>query len=111
MKIIVAIIRPYKLEAVKAALGEAVESLFVTEVRGFGRQLGHSEIYRGAEYKVEFVVKLRLEIICEDAEAEGLIARVSGGARTDKIGDGKIFLSRIGNVVNIGVEEPADAMI
>jgi nitrogen regulatory protein P-II 1 len=105
MKIIEALIRPYKLEEVKQALGDRIEGLTVTEVRGFGRQRGHSEIYRGSEYKVEFVSKLKLEIICKDDETEDLITLLSDTVRTGKIGDGKIFVKHVEAVVRIRTDE------
>jgi nitrogen regulatory protein P-II 1 len=105
MKIIEALIRPYKLEEVKTALGDRIEGLTVTEVRGFGRQRGHSEIYRGSEYKVEFVSKLKLEIICKDDEVEDLMALLADTVRTGKIGDGKIFVKHVETVVRIRTDE------
>jgi nitrogen regulatory protein PII len=101
LKRIVAIIRPFKLGDVRAALAGRIEGMTVEEVRGFGRQYGHSEIYRGSEYKVDFVPKVRLEILCEDREAPFLMDLISESARTGKIGDGKVFLLGVDSVVDL----------
>jgi nitrogen regulatory protein PII len=112
MKLITAIIKPFKLEEVKAALAEVgVEGMTVTEVKGFGRQKGHTEIYRGSEYTVDFLPKVKLEV----AVAEGTVAKaidaIVGSARTGKIGDGKIFVMPLEEVVRIRTEERGDIAI
>lgn len=111
MKKIEAIIRPHKLDEVRAALGTSIQGMSVTEIRGFGRQRGHSEVYRGAEYKIDFVPKIRIEIVCKDEEAEGIIAAICGNARTGKIGDGKIFVSDIRDVIRIRTGERGEGVI
>src|ERR1035438_534554 len=96
MKKIEAIIKPFKLEEVKDALGEiGIEGMTVTEVKGFGRQKGHTEIYRGSEYTVDFLPKIKLEAVVPDASAEAVVAAIVKAAKTGKIGDGKIFVSSI----------------
>ena len=93
MKLIMAIIKPFKLDAVREALTElGVQGLTVSEVKGFGRQKGQTEIYRGAEYVIEFVPKVRLDIVIDDAEADRVVEAIRDAANTDKIGDGKIFV-------------------
>src|SRR5213594_3889301 len=93
MKKIEAIIKPFKLDEVKEALARAgVEGLTVSEVKGFGRQKGHTELYRGAEYVVDFLAKVKLEIIVEDAKASAVVEAILNAARTGRIGDGKIFV-------------------
>jgi len=93
MKLILAIIKPFKLDAVREALTElGVQGLTVSEVKGFGRQKGQTEIYRGAEYAIEFVPKVRLDIVIDDAEADRVVEAIRDAANTDKIGDGKIFV-------------------
>lgn len=113
MKKIEAIIKPFKLEDVKDALVEAgIEGMTVSEVKGYGRQQGHSELYRGAEYVVEFIPKIKIEIIVSsDAYAETATKIISESAKTGKIGDGKIFVSTIDHVVRIRTDETdADAL-
>jgi nitrogen regulatory protein P-II 2 len=106
MKLITAIIRPHKLEDVRQAVGEAgVQGVTVTEVRGFGRQRGHTEVYRGAEYVVEFVPKTKIEIAVDDALAERVIDAITNTARTGKVGDGKIFVFDLEQVVRIRTGE------
>lgn len=106
MKKIEAIIRPHKLDGVHDALVEAGYSgLTVTEVRGYGRQKGHKEIYRGSEYNIEFVPKIKIEIICEDDKKEKAIAIIIDSARTGQVGDGKIFVSSIEEAIRIRTEE------
>ena len=96
MKKIDAIIKPFKLEDVKEALATVgVEGLTVTEVKGFGRQKGHTEIYRGSEYTVDFLPKIKLEIVLEDDQVEAAVDAIVKSAKTDKIGDGKVFISSI----------------
>jgi nitrogen regulatory protein PII len=106
MKKIEAIIKPFKLEEVKDALSEiGVEGMTVTEVKGFGRQKGHTEIYRGSEYTVDFLPKIKLEIITPDDRAEAAIASIVKAAKTGKIGDGKVFVTAISEAVRIRTEE------
>ena len=109
MKKIEAIIKPFKLEEVKDALGEiGQEGMTVTEVKGFGRQKGHTEIYRGSEYTVDFLPKIKLEIILGDERADAAIAAIIKAAKTGKIGDGKIFVSEIKDSIRIRTEEKGD---
>ncbi len=106
MKLIVAIIKPFKLDEVREALiALGVEGLTVTEVRGFGRQKGHTEIYRGTEYAVNFVPKVKLEIAVDDPLAEQVIETISQQAKTDAIGDGKIFVLNMDQAVRIRTGE------
>jgi nitrogen regulatory protein P-II 2 len=106
MKLITAIIRPHKLEDVRKVIGDVgVQGVTVTEVRGFGRQRGHTEVYRGAEYLVEFVPKTKIEIAVDDALAERVIEAIINAARTGKVGDGKIFVFDLEQVVRIRTGE------
>src|SRR5215831_18840198 len=106
MKKIEAIIKPFKLEEVKDALsGLGVEGMTVSEVKGFGRQKGHTEIYRGSEYTVDFLPKLKIEIVIEDSEAESAVDAIIKAAKTGKIGDGKVFVSPIDDAIRIRTEE------
>jgi nitrogen regulatory protein P-II 2 len=106
MKLISAIIKPFKLDEVRKAVSEVgVQGVTVTEVRGFGRQRGHTEIYRGAEYVVEFVPKTRIEIAVEDSLAEQVIEAIVNSAKTGKVGDGKIFVCDLAQVVRIRTGE------
>jgi nitrogen regulatory protein P-II 2 len=106
MKLITAIIKPFKLDEVRQAVSEVgVQGVTVTEVRGFGRQRGHTEIYRGAEYVIEFVPKTKIEIAVEDALAEQVIEAIVQSARTGKVGDGKIFVFDLAQVVRIRTGE------
>lgn len=107
MKLLTAIIKPFKIEDVKDALkGAGVEGMTVTEVRGFGRQAGHTEVYRGAEYTVDFVPKMRIEVLVGDGdEAERLADIIVAAARTDKIGDGKIWITPVEAVIRIRTGE------
>jgi len=106
MKKIEAIINPFKLEDVKDALAEAgITGMTVTDVKGYGRQQGHSELYRGAEYVVDFLAKTKLELIINDDEVENVIKLITDSAKTGKIGDGKIFISPIEEVVRIRTGE------
>jgi nitrogen regulatory protein P-II 2 len=106
MKMITAIIKPFKLEEVRQALGEiGVQGVTVTEVKGFGRQKGHTELYRGAEYAVDFLPKVKLEIAVEDTQVDTVVDAIAGAARTGKVGDGKIFVTRLGHVVRIRTGE------
>jgi len=112
MKLIIAIIKPFKLEEVKTALAEVgVEGMTVTEVKGFGRQKGHTEIYRGSEYTVDFLPKVKIEIaVTDDAVAKAIDAIVAS-AKTGKIGDGKVFVLPLEGVVRIRTDERGDAAI
>ena len=106
MKLITAIIKPFKLDEVRAAVSDiGVRGLTVTEVRGFGRQRGHTEIYRGAEYVVEFVPKTKIEIAVDDALVEQVIEAIMRSAKTGKVGDGKIFVFDLEQVVRIRTGE------
>ncbi len=106
MKKIEAIIKPFKLEEVKDALGElGIEGMTVTEVKGFGRQKGHTEIYRGSEYTVDFLPKIKVEVVLGDERVEAAIAAIVKAAKTGKIGDGKVFVSSVEEAVRIRTEE------
>ena len=106
MKKVEAIIKPFKLDEVKEALQEiGVQGLSVLEVKGFGRQKGHTELYRGAEYVVDFLPKVKIEVVLEDDQVEPAIAAIVGAAKTDKIGDGKIFVSAIEDALRIRTGE------
>ena len=106
MKLITAIIKPFKLDDVRQAVSEVgVQGVTVTEVRGFGRQRGHTEIYRGAEYIVEFVPKTKIEIAVDDALLEQVVEAIAKSARTGKVGDGKIFVFDLAQVVRIRTGE------
>jgi nitrogen regulatory protein P-II 1 len=112
MKKIEAIIKPFKLEEVKDALAElGVEGMTVTEVKGFGRQKGHTEIYRGSEYTVDFLPKVKLEIVLTDDIAEKAVATIVSAAKTGKIGDGKVFVLPIEQAVRIRTEETGDKAV
>ena len=106
MKLIIAIIKPFKLEEVKEALSEVgIEGMSVTEVKGFGRQKGHTEIYRGSEYTVDFLPKVKLEIIVRDEQVADVVETIEKAAKTGRIGDGKIFVLPIDEVVRIRTGE------
>jgi len=112
MKKIEAIIKPFKLDEVREALSElGVSGLTVTEVKGFGRQKGHTELYRGAEYVVDFLPKIKLEVVVTSAMLETVIEAIVKAAHTGKIGDGKIFVSQIERVIRIRTGETDDAAI
>jgi len=112
MKLITAIIKPFKLDAVKEALtAVGVEGMTVTEVKGFGRQKGHTEIYRGSEYTVDFLPKAKLEIAVTDDMRDKVIAAIATAAKTGKIGDGKIFVTPLDEVIRIRTEEHGDAAV
>ena len=112
MKKIEAIIKPFKLEDVKDALGEiGVEGMTVTEVKGFGRQKGHTEIYRGSEYTVDFLPKVKLEIIVPDAQCEPASNAIVKAARTGKIGDGKVFVITVDEAIRIRTDEKGEVAI
>jgi len=106
MKLITAVIKPFKLDEVKEALKAAgIAGMTVTEVQGFGRQSGHTEVYRGAEYTVDFVPKVKVEVLAEDGAAEVLAETIAAAARTDKIGDGKIWITDVDAVQRIRTGE------
>jgi nitrogen regulatory protein PII len=112
MKKIEAIIKPFKLEEVKDALSQiGIEGMTVSEVKGFGRQKGHTEIYRGSEYKVDFLPKIKIEIVLPDARVEAAVAAIVSSAKTGKIGDGKVFVSEVEEIIRIRTEEKGDAAI
>ncbi len=112
MKKIEAIIKPYKLEEVKDALGEiGVEGMTITEVKGFGRQKGHTEIYRGSEYTVDFLPKIRIDLIVADQQLKGAVDAIVRAARTGKIGDGKVFISSIEEAIRIRTDEKGELAI
>ena len=112
MKLVTAIIKPFKLEEVKDALAEVgIEGMTVTEVKGFGRQKGHTEIYRGSEYTVDFLPKIKLELVVSDAKVADATAAIVKAAKTGKIGDGKIFVSSLEQVVRIRTGETGTAAI
>ena len=112
MKKIEAIIKPFKLEEVKDALGEiGIEGMTVTEVKGFGRQKGHTEIYRGSEYTVDFIPKIKIEIVITDEKLDEAVEAIVKTAKTGKIGDGKVFVSTIDEAVRIRTEEKGVAAV
>ena len=112
MKKIEAIIKPFKLEEVKEALAEVgVEGMTVSEVKGFGRQKGHTEIYRGSEYTVDFLPKIKVEVVLSDAQVAAAVNAIVKAARTGKIGDGKVFISPIENAVRIRTEERGEEAV
>ncbi|HVM36676.1 MAG TPA: P-II family nitrogen regulator [Actinomycetota bacterium] len=112
MKLVVAVIKPFKLEDVKEALeGVGVQGMTVTDARGFGRQKGHTEIYRGAEYQVDFASKVRLEVVADDDHVEEIIKAIVTGARTQAIGDGKVWVVPVEQTIRIRTgEKGADAL-
>ena len=106
MKMVTAIVKPFKLDEVKEALQKAgIQGMTVSEVKGFGRQKGHTELYRGAEYIVDFLPKVKLELVVDDAQAQGAVEAIVKAAKTGKIGDGKIFISKLDDVVRIRTGE------
>ena len=106
MKLVTAIIKPFKLDDVRESLSEiGVQGITVTEVKGFGRQKGHTELYRGAEYVVDFLPKVKIEVVVDDAMADGVVDAIIKAARTGKIGDGKIFVSDLNQVIRIRTGE------
>jgi len=112
MKKIEAIIKPFKLEDVKEALASlGVEGMTVSEVKGFGRQKGHTEIYRGSEYTVDFLPKIKLEVVLADNVVNAAVEAVVKAAKTGKIGDGKVFVSNIENAVRIRTEETGEEAV
>lgn len=109
MKLVTAIIKPFKLDDVREALSEVgVQGITVTEVKGFGRQKGHTELYRGAEYVVDFLPKIKVEVATDDNKLEAVIDAVSKSANTGKIGDGKIFVSALEQVIRIRTGETGE---
>ena len=109
MKLIIATIKPFKLEEVRQALTESgVKGMMVTEIKGYGAQSGHTEIYRGAEYAVNFVPKIRLDIVVTDSEVDGVLATIEATAKTGKIGDGKIFILDVEQAVRVRTGETGD---
>ena len=109
MKLIIAAIKPFKLEEVREALTTiGVRGMMVTEIKGFGTQSGHTEIYRGAEYAVNFVPKVKLEIVVTDAMADEVVETITKTARTDKIGDGKVFVLDVDSAVRVRTGETDD---
>ena len=112
MKKIEAIIKPFKLEDVKESLAElGVEGMTVTEVKGFGRQKGHTEIYRGSEYTVDFLPKIKVEIVVADGQKDAAVGAIIKAAKTGKIGDGKVFVSTIEDAIRIRTEEKGDSAV
>ena len=112
MKLIIAVIKPFKLEEVREALtGLGVQGVTVSEVKGYGRQSGHTEIYRGAEYVVNFLPKLRLEIVALDSDVDRIIEAISSTARTGKVGDGKIFVMNVEQALRVRTAETGDDAI
>jgi nitrogen regulatory protein PII len=112
MKKIEAIIKPFKLEDVKEALsGLGVEGMTVSEVKGFGRQKGHTEIYRGSEYTVDFLPKIKIEVVLADSQVNPAVDAIVKAAKTGKIGDGKVFVSSIDNAIRIRTEETGEQAV
>lgn len=112
MKLIIAVIKPFKLEEVKAALsGIGVEGMTVTEVKGFGRQKGHTEIYRGSEYTVDFLPKVKIEIATADSIAPKVVETIVRTAKTGKIGDGKVFVLPVEDVIRIRTDERGEGAV
>ena len=112
MKKIEAIIKPFKLEDVKAALAEVgVEGMTVSEVKGFGRQKGHTEIYRGSEYTVDFLPKIKVEVVLADSQVSSAVDAIIKAAKTGKIGDGKVFISAIEDAIRIRTEEKGEQAV
>ena len=112
MKKVEAIIKPFKLEEVKDALGDVgIEGMTVSEVKGFGRQKGHTEIYRGSEYTVDFLPKIKIEMVLPDSSVEAAVGAIIKSAKTGKIGDGKIFVSPVDQAVRIRTEEKGDSAV
>jgi nitrogen regulatory protein P-II 1 len=106
VKLVVAIVKPHRLDEVKEALrGIGVQGLTATDVEGFGRQRGHTEVYRGAEYQVDFVPKVKVEIVCDDDLADAVVEEIAKAARTGKIGDGKIWVTPVERIVRIRTGE------
>jgi nitrogen regulatory protein PII len=112
MKKIDAIIKPFKLEEVKDALSElGIEGMTVSEVKGFGRQKGHTEIYRGSEYTVDFLPKIKIELVIADNQVDAAVSAIIKAAKTGKIGDGKVFVSSVEQAIRIRTEEKGDSAV
>ena len=112
MKKIEAIIKPFKLEEVKDALSEiGIEGMTVSEVKGFGRQKGHTEIYRGSEYTVDFLPKIKIELVLADSQKDAAISAIVKAAKTGKIGDGKVFVSTVEEAIRIRTDEKGDSAL
>ncbi|RZI69129.1 P-II family nitrogen regulator [Variovorax guangxiensis] len=112
MKLITVIVKPFKLDDVREALAEVgVTGLTVTEVKGFGRQKGHTELYRGAEYVVDFLPKMKIEVVANEGDVDRCVEAIIGAARTGKIGDGKIFVTEVERVVRIRTGEEGEAAV
>jgi len=112
MKLVTAVIKPFKLDEVREALSAiGVQGITVTEVKGFGRQKGHTELYRGAEYVVDFLPKVKIELILEDEMVEKAVEAIRSSAQTGRIGDGKIFVSSIEDAIRIRTGERGDAAV
>ena len=112
MKLVTAIIKPFKLDEVREALSTiGVQGITVTEVKGFGRQKGHTELYRGAEYVVDFLPKVKIEVVVKDEDVDRCVEAIVKAARTGKIGDGKIFVTPVERVVRIRTGEEDDAAV
>lgn len=112
MKKIEAIVKPFKLEEVKDALGEVgITGMTVSEVKGFGRQKGHTEIYRGSEYTVDFLPKIKIELVLSDSQTDDAVAVIVKSAKTGKIGDGKVFVSDIEEAFRIRTEEKGESAV
>ena len=112
MKVITAIIKPHMLDDVRDALAKAsIQGLTVTEVKGFGRQKGHTEVYRGAEYTVDFVPKIKIDIVLDDQQVESAVEAIKDSARTGEIGDGKIFVGDISQAIRIRTGEAGSAAL
>ncbi|MEA3077853.1 MAG: nitrogen regulatory protein 1 [Actinomycetota bacterium] len=106
MKLVTAVVKPFKLDEVKEALKDAgIQGMTISEVQGFGRQRGHTEVYRGAEYTVDFVPKVKVEVVADEADVDRIIDAIVAAARTDKIGDGKVWVSEVDRVVRIRTGE------
>ena len=109
MKKIEAIIRPFKLDDVREALSEiGVRGMTLTEVKGYGRQKGHTELYRGSEYKIDFLPKIKIEIIASDAMVDSIVSTIVKASRTGQVGDGKIFVSPVDDVIRVRTEESGE---
>ena len=112
MKLVIAVIQPFKLEEVREALTDmGIQGLMVSEVQGYGRQSGHTEIYRGAEYTVNFVPKVKIEIVAKDNEVANIVEKISLTAKTGKIGDGKIFVVPVDSALRIRTDETGEDAI
>ena len=112
MKLVIAVIQPFKLEEVREALTDmGIQGLMVSEVQGYGRQSGHTEIYRGAEYTVNFVPKVKIEIVAKDKEVPNIVEKISSTAKTGKIGDGKIFVVPVDSALRIRTDETGEDAI